>query len=45
VRALVNTLVAIFTVLAVLVVRALLKLSLLPFRALRKLWRRQTAPA
>jgi hypothetical protein len=41
---LINALAAILTVIAVLVLRAVLKLALLPFRALRSLWRRQTAP-
>ncbi len=36
----INSIVAIFTVLAVLVIRAVLKLPLLPFRLLRGLWRR-----
>ncbi|WP_162559625.1 hypothetical protein [Methylobacterium radiodurans] len=45
VRALINALAAILTVLAVLLLRAVLKLALLPFRVVRGLWRRQTAPA
>lgn len=40
----INALAAILTVLAVLLLRAVLKLAFLPFRALRNLWRRQTAP-
>ncbi|MDQ0523687.1 hypothetical protein [Methylobacterium gregans] len=40
----INALAAVFTVLVVLLLRAVLKLALLPFRALRSLWRRQTAP-
>ena len=36
----INSLAAIFTVLAVLMIRAVLKLPLLPFRLLRGLWRR-----
>ncbi len=43
VRTLLNSLVAIFTVLAVLVLRAVLKLPLLPFRLLRGLWRRHAS--
>ncbi|MBB2964627.1 hypothetical protein FHU13_005043 [Methylobacterium sp. R2-1] len=39
----VNSLVAVFAVLAVLLLRVLLKLPLLPFRALHSLWRRRTA--
>ena len=45
VRALINALAAVLTVIAVLLLRAVLKLAILPFRALRSLWRRQTAPA
>lgn len=40
-----NSIIAVFTVLAVLVVRAVLKLPLLPFRILRSLWRRRMASA
>ena len=36
----IKSLAAIFTVLAVLMIRAVLKLPLLPFRLLRGLWRR-----
>lgn len=45
VRALINALAAVLTVIAVLLVRAVLKLALLPFRALRSLWRGRAAPA
>ena len=41
----IKALIAVLTVLVVLAVRGLLKLALLPFRVLRNLWRRQTAPA
>ena len=40
-----NTALAVVTVLAVLIVRAVLKLALLPFRILRGLFRRRPAAA
>ncbi len=41
----INSLMAVFTVFVVLLVRAVLKLPLLPFRILRGLWRRRTVSA